>query len=64
LIRYPFSIIAPALKVKVGAHFGGLFMINIAYLTTSAAIKAFLDVLKGRNKYSWEHTSKNKDESK
>jgi len=63
LIRYPFSIIAPALRVKVGAHFGGLFMINIAYLTTGLAIKTLSSVLKGRNKYPWEHTSK-KDKSK
>ena len=35
-------------------------MINIGYLTTGPAIKALFDVLKGRNKYSWEHTSKTK----
>jgi len=55
-----FSIIAPALKVKVGIHLGGLFVINIAYPTTGPAIKTFSNLLKGRNKYPWEHTSKTK----
>jgi hypothetical protein len=55
LIRYPFSIIVPALKVKVGVHFGGLFMINIGYLTAGLAIKRLPNVLKGRNRSPWEH---------
>jgi hypothetical protein len=33
-------------------------MINIAYLTTGLAMKTPSKVLKGRNKHSWEHTSK------
>jgi len=32
-------------------------MTNIAYLTTGPAIKTLSNVLKGRNKYTWEHTS-------
>ncbi len=58
LIPYPFSIIVPALKVKVGIPLGGLFMINIGYLTTGPAIKTLPNLLKGRNKYPWAHTSK------
>jgi len=56
LTSYPFSIIVPALKVKVGIHLKGLFMINIACLATGPGIKALFDVLKGRNKYPWEQT--------
>jgi len=64
LIPYPFSIIVSALKVKVGIQLGGLFMKNIAHLTTGLVIKTLFNVLKCRNKYPWEHTSKNKDISK
>jgi len=45
LASYPFSIIVPTLKVKVGIHLKGLFMINIACLATGPGIKALFDVL-------------------
>jgi hypothetical protein len=64
LIAYPFSIIVPALKVKFRIYPEGLSMINIAHLTTGLAIRTLPNVLKGRNKYPWEHTSKNRGESR
>jgi len=63
-MSYFFSIIVPALKVKFRIYLGGLFMISIAYLTTDPTIKTLSNLLEGRNRHPWEHTSKNKDESK
>ena len=45
MIPYLFCIIVPALKVKVEIHLGGLFMINIACLTTGLATNIVSNLL-------------------
>jgi len=64
LIPFLFWIIVPALKVKAEIHLGGLFMINIACLTTGLATNTVSNLLEVEINIHGSTLLKSTDESK